>query len=86
MATRQVMHSDLAVPPGEYLAEVIADLGVTRGDLSRRMGRPVQAINEIVMGKTAITLSTALLLEKAIGVPAHIWTGLEDEYRLVLAK
>lgn len=86
MATSHVLHSDLAVPPGEYLAEVIADLDMTQADLSRRMGRPVQAINEIVMGKKAITSETALQLERVTGVPAHIWTGLEEEYRLVLAK
>lgn len=85
MATSQAVRSDLAVPPGEYLAEVVESLGMSQADLARRMGRPSQAINEIVLGKKAITPETALQLEKVTGVPAHIWTGLEDEYRLVLA-
>jgi len=86
MATRQALYSDLAVPPGEYLAEVIEELGMTQADLARRMGRPTQAVNEIVLGKKAITSETALQLEMVTSVPAHIWTGLEDEYRLVLAR
>lgn len=86
MAISLALHSDLAVPPGEYLAEVVDELGMTQADLAARMGRPAQAVNEIMLGKKAITPETALQLEKVTAVPAHIWTGLEDEYRLVLAR
>src|SRR5680860_716915 len=86
MVTKRGLHSDLAIPPGEYLVEVIEELGITQAEVARRMGRPIQAINEIALGKKAITSETALQLEKVTGVPAHIWTGLENEYRLVLAR
>lgn len=86
MVTRQVLRSDLAIPPGEYLVEVLEDLEMSQADLARRMGRPSQAINEIVHGKKAITPETAIQLEKVTGVPAHVWTGLEEEYRLILAQ
>lgn len=79
-------HSDLAVPPGEYLAEVLDDLGMSQADLSRRMGRPIQAINEIVKGSKEIVPDTALQLERVVAVPAHIWLSLEKEYRLVQAR
>ena len=55
-------------------------------DVAKRMGRPVQAINEIIKGHKAITPDTALQLEQVTGVPAALWTGLEEEYRLVLAR
>lgn len=86
MTTSQPLESDLPVPPGEYLLEVLQEQGLTQAELARRMGRPVQPINEIVRGKKAITAETALQLEQALDVPAHIWTGLEAEYRLVLAR
>jgi len=86
MATRETIHSDLAVPPGEFLAEVLEDLGMSQADLARRMGRPAQAINEIVRGTKALTPETALQLERVVDVPAHIWLGLEAEYRLILAR
>jgi HTH-type transcriptional regulator / antitoxin HigA len=86
MATKEEIHSDLAVPPGEFLAEVLEDLGMSQADLARRMGRPAQAINEIVKGTKSLTPETALQLEHVVGVPAHIWLGLEAEYRLVLAR
>lgn len=86
MATRVQVHSDLAIPPGEYLSEVLADLGMTQADLARRMGRPEQVVSEIVGATKRITSETALQLERVTGVPAHVWTGLEEEFRLTTAR
>ena len=86
MATNQEIYSDLAVPPGEYLTEVAEDMGMSQAELARRMGRPVQAISEIANGIKSITPDTALQLEQVLGVPAHIWTGLEAEYQLTKAR
>lgn len=86
MTTSIAIHSDLAIPPGEYLLETADELGISQADLARRMGRPAQAINEIIKGEKAITPETALQLEQVLGVPAHVWTGLEAEYQLVLAR
>jgi HTH-type transcriptional regulator/antitoxin HigA len=86
MMTEQNIHSDLAIPPGEYLEEVLVELGMTKDELARRMDRPTPKLSSIFKGHKAITPDTALRLEKVVGVPAHIWTGLEAEYRLALAR
>lgn len=86
MATETLATSDLAIPPGEYLAEVLEELGLNQAELAQRMDRPVQAISEIVSGSKSIVPETALQLERVTGVPAHVWTGLESDYRLILAK
>lgn len=86
MATDNTFYSDLAIPPGEYLAEVLEEKGIYQADLARRMGRPIPAINEIIKGAKIITSETALQLERVLGVPAHIWTGLEAQYQLVKAR
>jgi len=78
--------SDLAIHPGEYLEEVLEELEMTQSDLSHRTGRPVQAINEIIKGKKSITPETALQFEQVLDVPAHVWTGLQNEYNMILAK
>lgn len=77
---------DVAVPPGELLAETLQSLGMTQAELARRMGRPMQAISEIVHGSKEITAHTALQLERVIGVPAHVWIRLEADYRCNLAR
>lgn len=86
MMTNQILISDLAIPPGEFLIEILEDLQMTQLDLAKRMGRPPQAINEMIKGNKAITPETAIQLEQVVSVPAHIWTNLESEYRLIKAK
>lgn len=86
MATESMLVSDVPIPPGEYLSEVIGELGMNQTELAQRMGRPVQAISEIVSGAKAIVPETALQLERVTGVPAHVWTNLESQYRLILAR
>jgi HTH-type transcriptional regulator/antitoxin HigA len=84
--TNQVLYSDLPVPPGEYLEEVIRELGMSKEELAKRMNRPAPKLSAIFKGDKSITPDTALQLEKVVGVPAHIWTGLEAEYRLAQAR
>ncbi|WOG28463.1 transcriptional regulator [Endozoicomonas sp. 8E] len=55
MMTEQTYMSDLAIPPGEYLEEVLEEMDITQAELARRMGRPPQAINEILKGEKAIS-------------------------------
>jgi len=86
MMTETHFTSDLAIPPGEYLEEVLAELELNQAELARRMGRPAQAINEIVRGEKAITPETSIQLEKVVGVPAHIWSRLESDFRLIQAS
>jgi HTH-type transcriptional regulator/antitoxin HigA len=86
MAIEKRVYSDLPIPPGEYLAEVLAAKGMAQAELARRIGRPIQAVNEIIKGEKAITPATAIQLERALDVPAHIWTGLESRYQLIKAR
>lgn len=86
MMTKTELHSDLPVPPGSYLEEVLDELGMTKDELARRMGRPATKMSSIFKGSKMITPQTAMQLEKVVGVPADIWLGLESEYRLALAR
>lgn len=81
-----IYHSDLAIHPGKYLEEILEDIGMSQSELSERLGRPSQAINEIIKGKKSITPTTALELEDVLKVPSHIWLGLESEYQITIAK
>ena len=86
MAASSETYPDVAIPPGEYLAEEIAARGVSQKELAQRMGRPANAINEIVNGKKAITAETALQLEDVMPeIPARFWLNLETDYQLTRA-
>jgi len=83
MVTRTDAYPDIAIPPGEYLAEEITARGISQKELAKRMGRPINAINEIINGKKAITALTALQLEDVMPeIPARFWLNLETDYQL----
>jgi HTH-type transcriptional regulator/antitoxin HigA len=76
-------YPDIAIPRGEYLLEEIEARGISQKELARRMKRPLNAINEIINGKKAITPETALQLEEVMPeIPARFWLNLETDYQL----
>ena len=86
MTTEVNIVSNLPIPPGEYLEEVLGELGMSKSELAIRMGRPLSKLSAIFKGTKAVTPDTALQLERVTGVLAHIWTGLETDYRLAQAR
>ena len=67
-------------PPGDTLRDLMAERSLSQAELSRRLGRPTQAVNEIVAGKKELTEDTALELERVLQVPAHFWLAREMKY------
>jgi HTH-type transcriptional regulator/antitoxin HigA len=51
-------------------------------DLADILGRPPQAINEVIKGKRAITPDTARGLAEAFGTSAQLWMNLQSAYDL----
>jgi HTH-type transcriptional regulator/antitoxin HigA len=80
------VYPDVATPPGEHLADTLAEMKISQAELARRMGRPQPAINQIVRGLKAITAETALQLEDALGVSAETWLNLQTNYELTKAR
>ncbi len=86
MVTKTEAYPDVAIPPGEYLAEEIQARGISQKELANRMGRPLNAINEIINGRKAITAETALQLEEVMPeISARFWLNLETDYQLTKA-
>ena len=86
MVTKSTSYQDIAIPPGEYLAEEIEARELSQKELARRMGRPLNAINEIINGKKSITAETALQLEAVMPeIQARFWLNMEAEYHLTKA-
>jgi HTH-type transcriptional regulator/antitoxin HigA len=74
------------VSPGEVLGAELEARRWTQRDLAEIMGRPHQAINEIVKGSKQITPDTAIELAQAFGTSSEFWLNLESNYRLAMAK
>jgi addiction module HigA family antidote len=75
------------IHPGEILLEeFLKPMGISQNKLANKIGVPPRRINEIVLGKRAITADTALRLAKAFGSSVQFWMGLQDEYELREAR
>ena len=79
-------YSDLPIPPGEILEEELEARGMTQRELAARLGRPAQAINEIIKAKKSINPETAIGLGRVLGIEPHFWMNLEASYRMTLAR
>jgi HTH-type transcriptional regulator/antitoxin HigA len=69
-------------PPGEFLREELDARGWTQGDLAAILGRSVNGVNQIIMGKVGITPDTAQGLAAALGTSAQYWMQLDTAYQL----
>lgn len=81
-----MIESDLAIHPGETLAEALEARALTQRELAAAMGRPPALISEIIRGRRGITADTAVQLERALGLPAQSWLNLQTQYDLVGAR
>ena len=75
-----------AFAPGDYIREELEARGWSQLDLAEILGRPAQAVSEIVSGKRAVTPETAKSLSEAFGTSAQLWMNLESSYQLACLK
>jgi addiction module HigA family antidote len=60
-------------------------MGLTQTQLAADLGVPIRRINEIVVGKRAISPETAWLLAEYFDPAVEFWAGLQMDYDLQMA-
>lgn len=75
-----------AFSPGEYLRDELDERGWTVTEFAEILGRPVQAVSEILNSKKEITTDTAIELALALGTSPEMWLNLQTTYRLWLSR
>ena len=60
--------------------------GISQNGVARAIGVPPRRINEIVLGKRAITADTALHLAHYFGTSEQFWMALQASYDLEEAR
>ena len=74
------------IHPGEHLAEMLEELGVSQYRLAKAIGVPPMRISEIVRRRREVTADTALRIGRALGTSAEFWLNLQRTYDLDLAR
>jgi addiction module HigA family antidote len=76
-----------AVHPGEVLLEeFLKPLSLSQNRLALSLSVHPRRVNEIVLGKRAVTAETALRLAKYFGTSPKFWLGLQADYDLDVAE
>ncbi len=75
------------IHPGEILLEeFLKPLGLSQYRLASDISVPARRINEIVLGKRAISPDTALRLSRYFSLSDGFWMNLQSRYDLEVEK
>lgn len=75
------------IHPGEILLEeFLKPMGISQYRLAQDIHVDPRRINEIVLGKRAITADTALRLSRYFGTSERFWLNLQTRYDLEVQK
>ena len=75
------------VHPGEILLEdFLEPMGISQYRLAKEISVPARRINEIVHGKRAISVDTALRLSRFFGTTELFWVNLQTRFDLEAEK
>ncbi len=71
------------IHPGEVLLEeFLVPMELSQNQVARDISVPPRRINEIVLGKRAITADTAIRLARYFGTTEKFWIGLQSDFDL----
>lgn len=77
---------DWTSPPGDTLADILAERGWSQTEFAERTGYTEKHISLLINGKASITEETALKLELVVGSNAAFWLSREARYREAHAR
>lgn len=77
---------ELVIHPGETIADVLEDRGISQVELALRTGVTPAFVNNVIAGKKGISAKFAMGLEYALGVPKSFWLNLQANYEAELLE
>ena len=74
------------VHPGEYLSELLEELGLSQYRLAQEIGVAPMRISHVVRGQRPVTAELALRLARFFGQSPRYWLNLQSRYDIDLAE
>jgi len=75
-----------AIHPGEFLGEILGDIGLSQTAFARAVGVSAMRISHVVSGARPISADLALRFGKAFGHAPEYWLNLQAAYDLATAR
>jgi HTH-type transcriptional regulator/antitoxin HigA len=77
---------ELLSKPGDTILETLEHIKMSQAELAERMGKTPSKVNDLISGKEPISVTTALQLEKVLGIDAKFWLNKEMLFREKLSR
>ncbi|MCD7750318.1 MAG: HigA family addiction module antitoxin [Lachnospiraceae bacterium] len=74
------MSRELIIHPGETIADILEERGITQVELAVQTGVSAAYVSNVIAGKKDISSRFAFALEYALGVPKSFWLNLQANY------
>lgn len=74
------------IHPGEFVEEILEDLGMSQAALARALDVSPMRISHVVRGERPVTADLALRFGRAFGQSAQFWINLQSAYDLKIAE
>ena len=78
--------SNLAIHPGESLAEEMEFRGTSVDELAEQSELSAQLLDQIMRGEKPITATVARALAAPLEIPAAFWINLQTKYDLTVSR
>jgi addiction module HigA family antidote len=75
-----------AIHPGEFLAEILDDLGMTQAQFASAVHVSAMRISHLINGSRPVTAELALRIGKALGQTPRYWLNLQADYDIKQAQ
>ncbi len=72
--------------PGEVLKDEIEYRKLSQSLLAKQMGMSYKILNDILNERRPLTLTTAMMFEAALGIPAYSLINLQTKYNMQVAN
>jgi addiction module HigA family antidote len=87
MATKIPVKNGMpAIHPGEFLKEILDELGLSQVALAQALGISTMRVSHVLKGSRPVTAELALRLGRVMGQTPQYWLNLQASYDLKLAQ
>jgi addiction module HigA family antidote len=75
-----------AIHPGEFLSEILEELGISQAAFARMIGVSPMRVSHVIKGSRPVTAELALLFGRAFRQSPEYWLNLQGVYDLKIAE
>jgi plasmid maintenance system antidote protein VapI len=86
MTSTQEFRPDWASAPGDTIADILGERGLSVVEFAQHMGQTLDHARDLLQGRATITLGIARRLEQVLGASVEFWMSRDFQYRQDIAR